>query len=84
MDVVSVILQIALLLASIGMIAVVLLQPAEDDGLSSAITGMNAQNMMGGKREVGRVALCARLTKILAVVILVLTIAMLIIDKFFG
>lgn len=84
MDVVSVILKIVLLLASIGMIAAVLMQPADDDGLSSAITGMNAQNMMGGKREVGIVALCAKLTKILAIVILVLTVALLVIDKFFG
>ncbi len=84
MDVVSVILKIALLLCSIGMIVVVLMQPAEDDGLSSAITGVNPQSFLANRREMGRIAICARLTKILAVVILVLTITMLVIDKFFG
>ncbi len=84
MDVVSVILKIALLICSIGMIIVVLMQPADDDGLSSAITGVNPQSFLAGKKEMGKIAICARLTKILAIVILVLTIGMLVIDKFFG
>jgi len=84
MEVVSVILKIALLIASIGMIVVVLMQPSEDEGLSSAITGINPQSYLAGKQEMGKIALCARLTKILAVVMLVLTIALLVIDKFFG
>jgi len=84
MDVVSIVLKILLLLCSLGLIAVVLMQPSEDEGLSAAITGINPQSFLSGTKDVGRMAFLAKMTKIFAFVILLLTLSMLVIDKFFA
>ncbi len=80
MIVVQWILNILLIIASLGLIILVLAQQGKQAGLSGAIAG-GAETFFGKKKARSVEGLLERLTKILAVVFIVLALAMLIIQR---
>ncbi|MCP3775836.1 preprotein translocase subunit SecG [Paenibacillus sp. MZ04-78.2] len=65
-------LKIILVIASLGLIAAVLLQPGKSAGLSGAISG-GAEHLFGKKKARGMELFLSRLTMGLAVVFFVLS-----------
>ncbi|MEK8132580.1 preprotein translocase subunit SecG [Paenibacillus filicis] len=66
-------LKIVLVIASIGLILAVLLQPGKSAGLSGAISG-GAEHLFGKQKARGMELFLQRLTMALAVIFFVLTI----------
>ena len=74
MEALRIIITIIQVLCAIGLVAIVMLQTGKN-GLSGAITGA-AESFMSKNKNVGKEALLAKLTKIVAAVFLVLTFAL--------
>ncbi|CAG7648698.1 putative protein-export membrane protein SecG [Paenibacillus solanacearum] len=68
----EVVLKIILVIASLGLIAAVLLQPGKSAGLSGAISG-GAEHLFGKQKARGLELFLSRLTMALAVVFFVLS-----------
>ncbi|SDD51569.1 preprotein translocase subunit SecG [Paenibacillus sp. UNCCL117] len=66
-------LKIVLVIASIGLILAVLLQPGKSAGLSGAISG-GAEHLFGKQKARGMELFLQRLTMVLAVIFFILTI----------
>ncbi|WP_159888395.1 preprotein translocase subunit SecG [Paenibacillus puerhi] len=66
-------LKIVLVIASIGLILAVLLQPGKSAGLSGAISG-GAEHLFGKQKARGMELFLQRLTMVLAVIFFVVTI----------
>ncbi|ALS24370.1 MULTISPECIES: preprotein translocase subunit SecG [Paenibacillus] len=66
-------LKIILVIASLGLIAAVLLQPGKSAGLSGAISG-GAEHLFGKQKARGLELFLSRLTMVLAVVFFVLSV----------
>jgi preprotein translocase subunit SecG len=66
-------LKIILVVASLGLIAAVLLQPGKSAGLSGAISG-GAEHLFGKQKARGLELFLSRLTMVLAVLFFVLSI----------
>ena len=79
MDVVSLIIKIVLCLCSLFLIVVVLLQTDENGNANSMISG----EQVGRSKARGLDALLSKLTKIAAVVFMVLAAALVLIQRFF-
>ena len=75
MGVFQIILVIAEVIASIGLIAVVLMQSGKEDGLSGAMTGKNDSYLAQGKAS-SKDKLLATSTKWIAAVWLLLTLSL--------
>lgn len=71
MEALRIIITIIQVLCAIGLVAIVMLQTGKN-GLSGAITGAG-ESFMSRNKNVGKEALLAKLTKIVAAVFLVLT-----------
>lgn len=71
MEALRIIITIIQVLCAIGLVAIVMLQTGKN-GLSGAIAG-SAESFMTKNKSVGKEALLAKLTKIIAAVFLVLT-----------
>lgn len=71
MEVLRIIITIIQVLCAIALVAVVMLQTGKN-GLSGAITGAT-ESFMSKNKSVGKEALLAKLTKLVAAVFLVLT-----------
>lgn len=74
MEVLRIIITIIQVLCAIGLVAIVMLQTGKD-GLSGVITGAT-DSFMAKNKNVGKEAMLAKLTKIVAAVFLVLTFAL--------
>lgn len=81
MEVVSIILRVLIVLASIGLVAFVLLQPS-NDGMSSALTGVSEDNLRSSARKSRPEKRYAFLTKVIAAAIGVLCLVCVFVDKF--
>ncbi|GAB6931677.1 preprotein translocase subunit SecG [Calditerricola satsumensis] len=68
----AMLLKILLVLVSLGLIAIVLLQSGRSAGLSGAIAG-GAEQLMGKTKARGLEAVFARITTVLAVLFMVLS-----------
>lgn len=68
----AMLLKILLVLVSLGLIAIVLLQSGRSAGLSGAIAG-GAEQLMGKTKARGLDAVFARITTVLAVLFMVLS-----------
>ena len=75
MEVVLIILKILLALCCIGVVAVVLMQDSNSDGLSGVIGGGNSDSFFGKNKGHTMQAKLSKLTVILAIVFAVLVIA---------
>lgn len=74
MEALRIIITIIQVLCAIGLVAIVMLQTGKN-GLSGAITGAS-EGFMAKNKNVGKEALLAKLTKIIAALFLVLTFAL--------
>ena len=74
MEALRIIITIIQVLCAIGLVAIVMLQTGKN-GLSGAITG-STDGFMSRNKNVGKEAMLAKLTKIVATVFLVLTFAL--------
>ena len=74
MEALRIIITIIQVLCAIGLVAIVMLQTGKN-GLSGAITG-SADGFMARNKNVGKEAMLAKLTKIIAAVFLILTFAL--------
>lgn len=81
MEVLSLIIKIVLVAFSVFLIAVVLLQSGQRQGISGAIGG-GAEAMFGKKKARGLDALLVRLTKISAVGFMILAALLVVIQKY--
>ncbi len=68
-------LMVLLAIASIILIAAVLLQPSHSDGLSGSIAG-GAEQLFGKKKSRGYEALLSKITVVAAVLFIVLSLAL--------
>ena len=74
MEALRIIITIIQVICAIGLVAIVMLQTGKN-GLSGAITG-STESFISKNKNVGKEALLAKLTKIIAAVFLVLTFAL--------
>jgi len=81
MTALRIIAMIFLALSSIALVIVVLLQPGKRAGMSGAIAG-GAETIFGKGKASGLEELCRRITKWVAIAFFVLSLAVLVIDKF--
>jgi preprotein translocase subunit SecG len=81
MQVLVIIADVILILSSIALIAVVLLQPGKSAGLSGAIAG-GAETFFGKNKAKSYEGKLAVATKATAAVVFVLSLALVIMDKF--
>ena len=81
MDAVILVIEIVLVIFSIFLIAVVLLQSGKKVGVSGSVTG-GAERLFGKKKARGYEAKMSLLTKIAAVGMIVLSVALVLIQKF--
>jgi len=81
MEAVTLIIKIVLVIFSLFLIAVVLLQSGKSAGLSGSIAG-GAETFLGKGKAKGYDRLLAKLTKVAAVGMMVLAIALVLIQKF--
>jgi len=79
MDTLNVVLNVVLILCSIALIAVVLMQQTKSSGLGGAFAG-DTQSFTARGQAASKEAKLQKLTKILAIVIGVIAVAMTIID----
>jgi len=78
MTAVQIILNVLMIIASIIMIATVLMQSSDDDGMS-ALTGGNSESYMSKNKNAAADAKLALITKISAAAFVVLAVLMLIV-----
>ena len=81
MEVVKIVLRVVIVLASVGLVALVLLQPS-NEGMSQALTGISEDNIKPSARKSRAEKRYAFLTKIVAAVIGVLCLVCVFVAKF--